>query len=79
MAAQHFFRMFSGIFLEGSSRAANPSRLYDSNAPRLERESLEKAAARAVIYERRVYERAFLKRQRPDSIAPIKDRRDRKA
>src|ERR1700688_2296948 len=54
MAAQHFFRMPSGIFLECPSRAANPSRLYDLNAPPLERESLEKAAARAVVYERRV-------------------------
>jgi hypothetical protein len=54
MAAQHFFRRPSGIFLECPRRAANPSRLYDLNAPPLERESLEKAAARAVVYERRV-------------------------
>jgi hypothetical protein len=57
--------------------------VYDSNAPHLERETLETAAARAVIYERRVYERASLKRPQPnsfapiDSFAPIKDRRDR--
>jgi hypothetical protein len=74
MAAQHFFKMPSGIFWECPSRAANPSRLHDSNAPRLERESLEKAAARAVVYER-----ASLKRPQRDSIAPLKDRRDRKA
>ena len=79
MAAQHFFKMPSGIFWECPSPAANPSRLRDSNAPRLERESLEKAAARAVIYERRVYERRVAKRPKPDSFAPIEDRRDRKA
>jgi hypothetical protein len=62
--------MFSGIFLEGSSRAANPSRLHDSNAPRLERESLEKAAARAVVYVRRVSKTAAAGFARTDRRSP---------